>query len=67
MLPSAFGQAFDLTVQVLDTDGFVIDTAGAYSQTVGAFDERTLTGDRLVSMPGALRVAQVKATATPKR
>jgi hypothetical protein len=60
-------QAFDLTVQFLDRNGFVIDTARVYRQAIAAYDERTITGDALVSMPGALSVAKVKAIATRKK
>lgn len=60
----AHGQPFDLTVQFLDKDGFVVDSDRAHRQAVDAFETRTLTGETFVSLPGALRVAQVKATAT---
>ncbi|HWF85397.1 MAG TPA: hypothetical protein VG222_11135 [Vicinamibacterales bacterium] len=59
-------QAFDVAVQFLDKDDLVIDTARVYGHTIAAYDETTINGDKLVSMPGALRVAKVTAVATRK-
>lgn len=59
-------QAFDLAVQFLDGNGLVVDTARVYGATINAFDERTITESELISMPGAQRVASVKAIATRK-
>jgi hypothetical protein len=59
-------QAFDFIVQFLDKDGLMIDSARVYGETIAAFDERTINGDKLVSMPGGSLVAKVQAVATRK-
>lgn len=53
-------QIFD--IQFLDAEGYVIDTATTYPKTVimpGA--TAIITGEKLVSLPGAARVAKLKA------
>jgi len=57
-------QTFDLELQFLDKDDFVVDTKNLYRRTIAAYDQQTITGDNLVSMPGALRVSRVKAIVT---
>jgi hypothetical protein len=59
-------QTFDVVVQFLDERDLVVDTARLYGQRIAAQDEQMITGDKLVSMPGALRVTQVKAVAIRK-
>ena len=57
-------QIFNVEVQFLDSNDFVIDTAYRYRQTIAPFNQLTVTGDRLVTMPGASRVARIKAIVT---
>lgn len=57
-------QTFDLVVQFLNKEDLVIDSVRLYRQGIAAQDEKTITGDVLISMPGALNVTSVKAMAT---
>ena len=52
----------DATVEWQDADGFIIDSAREFDLVLQAHEERTFTGDELISLPGARNVAQVYAT-----
>jgi hypothetical protein len=51
---------FNITIEFIDSDGFTIDTDTAYGAVVPPQSERTFSGDTLISMPGARRVASTR-------
>jgi hypothetical protein len=59
-------RSFNATVEFQDGDGFVIDSASEYNLSVPANGDRTFTGYKLVSLPGASRVARTNAKLSPR-
>jgi hypothetical protein len=55
--------ALNLEVQFMDSQRFILDTGRLFNQVLAPFAEQTLYGSTLVSMPAALRVAQMHAVA----
>jgi hypothetical protein len=60
-------EVFDVTVQFLNEDDLVIGSSHIGVQTIHAFDEQTVTGDTVIGLPAALKVASAKAVVNRHR
>lgn len=59
-------QHYDVIVQFVDAQGIILDTARLYNQAIRAGDEIQLSGEHLVRIADALRVASVRILAPRK-